>query len=78
MADIVKEKKCCSMTLCCKLKYFCYFFALLDFIVSMVGGIKKTSNPELAEKCFMFGAIFLTIAVTIAIVDIVIEIKKNK
>ena len=44
----------------------------------MIGGIKKTSNPELAEKCFIFGAIFLTIAATIAIVDIIIEIKKNK
>lgn len=71
-------KKCGNCVIGCNIKYFCYFFVVLDFIISMIGGIKKTSNPELAEKCFMFGAIFLTIAVTIAIVDIVIEIKKNK
>lgn len=77
MADIVKEKKCCNMTLCCKLKYFCYFFLLLDFIISMVGGMKKVSDPELAEKCFMYGAVFLMIALFIAIIDIIIDIKKN-
>lgn len=77
MSDVVNEKKCCSITWCCKLKYLCYFFVLLDFIVSMVGGIKKASDPELADKYFMYGAAFLMIALIIALIDIVIDIKKN-
>ena len=36
---------------------------ILDFVISIVGGIIKKNNEAIANYCFMVGGIFLFLAV---------------
>ena len=36
---------------------------ILDFVISMVGGIIKKNNEAIANYCFIVGGIFLLLAV---------------
>ena len=40
---------------------------ILDFIISMVGGIIKKNNEAIANYCFMVGGIFLFLAVCVIV-----------
>ena len=40
---------------------------IIDFVISMVGGIIKKNNEAIANYCFMVGGIFLFLAVCVIV-----------
>ena len=40
---------------------------IIDFVISMVGGIIKKNNETIANYCFMVGGIFLFLAVCVIV-----------
>ena len=48
-----------------------YFFVILDFVVSMIGGVINIKYPDLANKMFMAGGFFLSIAIVLIIIEII-------
>ena len=42
-------------------------FVIIDFVISMVGGIIKKNNEAIANYCFMVGGIFLFLAVCVIV-----------
>lgn len=48
-----------------------YALVILDFVISLTGGILKSNYPDVSEKLFMVGGIFLSIAVILIIIELV-------
>ena len=60
------EKKCY-----CNIQTYIDILVILDFIVSTIGGILKSSNEQAANYCFMIGGGLLFFAVVLIIYRIV-------
>lgn len=60
------EKKCC-----CNIQTYIDILVILDFIVSTIGGILKSSNEQAANYSFMIGGGLLFFAVVLIIYRIV-------
>ncbi len=48
-----------------------YALVVLDFVISLTGGILKSNYPDVSEKLLMVGGIFLSIAVVLIIIELV-------